>query len=258
MAIHATAEVHPTAQVAESAEVMRGAYIGPNCIIHENVKVGMNAIVERDTEVGEGTYLYHNSHVGGDPQDYSYKNEDTKLIIGKNNLIREFTSIHRATTKEDWKTEIGDNNLIMASSHIGHDCKIANNVTITSAMIPGHIHVDDYAIVTGISGIHQNVHIGTMAFVAGVTHCSLDVPPYCIVGNAVRGQLLGLNVVGLQRRGVSSESRLELKRALKILLDKKLTLEGVKKELANLNQLPEIVTFREFIEAPSRRGITRN
>ena len=258
MAIHQLAEVHPTAKIAESAEIMKGAYIGPNCVIHDNVKIGMNTIVEKNTEIGEGSFLYHNVLVGGAPQDYSYNNEETFLKIGKNTIIREFTSIHRATTKEDLYTEIGDNCFIMASSHIGHDCKIGNNVTITSAMLPGHIHVDDFAIVTGMSGIHQGVHIGKMAFVAGVSHVSLDVPPYCIVGNAVKGMLLGLNIVGLQRRGVSSESRLELKRALKILLNKKLTFDDVKKELLNLNQLPEIVTFREFIEAPSRRGITRS
>ena len=120
--IDKTAVIHPSAQIADDA------IIGPYVVIGENVKIGMNAIVECHTEIGDGTILAPNAHIGGAPQDYSFKNEDTKLIIGKNCVIREFAPIHRATTKEDWKTEIGDNCLIMALSHIGHDCKFGNNV----------------------------------------------------------------------------------------------------------------------------------
>lgn len=255
--IHPTAEVDKSSQIADSAEIGRGAYVGPGCVIGENVKIGMNAIVECHTEIGDGTVLFPNAHVGGAPQDYSYKNEDTKLIIGKNCMIREFAPIHRATTKEDWKTEIGDNCLIMALSHIGHDCKFGNNVTLVASMIPGHVHVDDNVLISGYAGIHQGVHVGTMAMVAGMSHISLDVPPYCIAGNPVKGHLLGLNVVGMRRRGVSSEARLELKRALKIFLDRKLSLDEAKEQLKELQQFPEVVTFREFIEGSSRRGITR-
>lgn len=255
--IHPSAEVDKTAQIADSAEIARGAYVGPHCIIGENVKIGMNAIVECHTEIGDGTILAPNAHVGGAPQDYSYKNEDTKLIIGKNCVIREFAPIHRATTKEDWKTEIGDNCLIMALSHIGHDCKFGNNVTLVASMIPGHIHIDDYALISGYAALHQGVHIGTMAMVSGMSRISLDVPPYCIAADPVKGRIAGLNVVGLKRRGVSAEARMELSRALKIFLNRSYSLDEAKERLKDLNQLDEVVKFREFIEASSRRGITR-
>lgn len=255
--IHPTAEVDKTAQIADSAEIGRGAYVGPNCIIGENVKIGMNAIVECHTEIGDGTILAPNAHVGGAPQDYSFKNEDTKLIIGKNCVIREFAPIHRATTKEDWKTEIGDNCLIMALSHIGHDCKFGNNVTLVASMIPGHVHVDDYALISGYAALHQGVHIGTMAMVSGMSRISLDVPPYCIAADPVKGRIAGLNVVGLRRRGVTAEARMELSRALKIFLNRDYSLNEAKEKLKDLNQFDEVVKFREFIEASSRRGITR-
>lgn len=257
MAIHPSAEVHKSAIVAESAEIGRNAYVGPHCVIGENVKIGMNAIVECHTEIGDRTILAPNAHVGGAPQDYSFKNEDTKLIIGTDCLIREFAPIHRATTKEDWKTVIGNGCLIMALSHIGHDCKFGNNVTLVASMIPGHVHVDDYALISGYAGIHQGVHIGTMAMVAGMSHISLDVPPYCIAANPVKGRIAGLNVVGLKRRGVSSEARRELARALKIFLDRSYTLDAAKEKLKELEPFDEVVTFRNFIEASSRRGITR-
>lgn len=257
MAIHKSAEVHSTAIVAESAEIGRGAYIGPHCKIGENVQIGMNAIVECHTEIGDRTVLSPNAHVGGAPQDYSYKNEDTKLIIGTDCIIREFAPIHRGSTKEEWKTVIGNNCLIMALSHIGHDCVFGNNVTLVASLIPGHIHVDDYVLISGYAGLHQGVHIGTMAMVAGLSHISLDVPPYCIAGNAVKGQILGLNVVGMKRRGVTSEARRELSRALKIFLNRSYTLNEAKEKLTELKQFEEIVTFRNFIESSSRRGITR-
>lgn len=258
MAIHPAAEVDKTAEVSESAEIGRGAYVGPHCVIGDNVKIGMNAIVECHTEIGNGTTLAPNAHIGGAPQDYSYKNEDTKLIIGKDCVIREFAPIHRATTKEDWKTEIGDRCFIMALSHIGHDCKFGSDITLVgSTLVPGHVHVDDFAVLSGYSGIHQGVRIGTMAMTAGFSHVSLDVPPYCIIGNPVKGSLIGLNVVGLKRRGVSPEARTELKQALKIFLNREYSLEEAKERLKDLRQLPEIETFRTFIEGKSRRGITR-
>ncbi len=255
--IHPTAEVDKTAVIADTAEIGRNAYVGPQCVIGENVKIGMNAIVECHTEIGDRTILSPNAHVGGAPQDYSFKNEDTKLIIGKDCVIREFAPIHRATTKEDWKTEIGDNCLIMALSHIGHDCKFGNNVTLVASMLPGHIHVDDYALISGYAALHQGVHIGTMAMVSGMSRISLDVPPYCIAADSIKGRIAGLNVVGLKRRGISSEVRMELSRALKIFLNRAYSLNDVKEKLKELQQFDEVVTFRNFIEESSRRGITR-
>lgn len=258
MGIDPQAYVDKTAQVSESAVIEAGAYIGKHCFIGDNVKIGFRAIVECHTEIGEGTVLSPNAHVGGDPQDYSYRGEDTKLIIGKNCIIREFAPIHRATTKEEWKTIIGDNCFIMALSHVGHDCVFGNNVTLVgSTLVPGHVHVGDFAVLSGYAAIHQGVRIGTMAMAAGQSHCSLDVPPYCIIGNDNnKGKIEGLNTVALKRRGVSPEARLELKRALKIFLDKSLLLKEAKEKLADLEQFHEIKVFREFLEN-TKRGVTR-
>lgn len=259
MAIHPAAHVDKSAVISPSAEIDADAYIGKNCIIGDNVKIGFRAIVECNTEIGEGTVLSPNAHVGGAPQDYSYKGEDTKLIIGKNCVIREFAPIHRATTKEEWKTVIGDKCYIMALSHIGHDCVFGNEITLVgSALIPGHVHVDDYAVISGYAGVHQGVRIGTMAMAAGQCHASMDVPPYCIIGNENnKGKIEGLNVVGMRRRGVKPETVRELKKALTIFLDKSMLLEEAKLKLAELTQYEEIKKFRNFLEG-SKRGITRN
>ena len=262
MAIHPSAEIHKTSEIADSAEIGPRVYIGPHCKIGENVQIGVNAVIECYTEIDEGTVLSPNAHVGGAPQDYSFNNEDTKLIIGKNCIIRESAPIHRGSTKDDWKTVIGDNCMIMALSHVAHDCKIGNNVTVVGGtLIPGHVHVDDFALLSGYSGIHQGVRIGKMAMTAAFSHTSLDVPPYCIIGNAVKGRLIGLNIVGMKRRGVSSQSILILKKALKIFLNKKYTLTDAKKQLVELqteSPCAELDTFVDFILEESVRGITRS
>lgn len=258
MSIHSSAYVDKSAEVSPSAEIGAEAYIGRNCVIKDNVKIGFRAVVECNTEIGEGTVLSANAQIGGAPQDYSYKGEDTKLIIGKNCVIREFAPIHRATTKEEWKTVIGDGCYIMALTHIGHDCVFGNEVTLTGGtLVPGHVHVDDFAVISGYAGIHQWVRIGTMAMAAAQCHASFDIPPYCIVGNYMnKGKIEGLNSVALRRRGVSPEARTELKRALKIFLDKSLLLSEAKEKLGELVQYPEIKIFREFLEN-SKRGVTR-
>lgn len=258
MSIHKSAYVDKTAEVSPSAIIDAEAYIGKNCVIGDNVKIGFRAIVECHTAIGEGTVLSPNAHIGGAPQDFSYKGEDTKLIIGKNCIIREFAPIHRATTKENWETVIGDGCFIMALSHVGHDCVFGKEVVlVSSTLVPGHVRVDDYALLAGYAGIHQGIRIGTMAMAGGQSHCSLDIPPYCVAGNNNnKGCLEGLNSVALKRRGVKPEARLELKKALKIFLDKSMLLAEAKEKLATLNQYPEIQTFREFLEN-SKRGITR-
>lgn len=258
MPIDSTAIIDKSAIISDSAIIAPRAYIGKNCIIGDNVQIGFNAVVECNTEICEGTILTANAHVGGAPQDTSYKNEDTKLKIGKNCIIREFAPIHRATIKEDWLTEIGDDCMIMANAHIAHDCKVGNGVIMAGgSMLGGHVQVDDNAFISGALGVHQFVRIGTMAMVGGLSRVTLDVPPYCMVQGAEKCVVQGLNAVGLRRRGVSRESMRELKRALHIFLDTSMLLVNAKAKLGELEQYPEVIKFREFIEATSKRGLMR-
>ncbi|MBZ4672341.1 acyl-ACP--UDP-N-acetylglucosamine O-acyltransferase [Deferrivibrio essentukiensis] len=254
--IHHTAIIDKTAEVSESAIIGPNVFIGKNCIIHDNVQIGVNSVIEENTEIKKGTILSPNVHVGGAPQDLSYKGEDTKLVIGENCRIREFTTIHRASTKEDWITEVGNNCFIMNSVHIAHDCKVGNNVIMTSyAALAGHTHVGDKAVISGLTGTHQFVRIGKMAMVGGMSRIVKDVPPFCLIeGNPAI--VHGLNIVGLRRNGVGPEARSSLKKALAIFLDRSLLLEDAIAEIEKLAGCDEVVEFCEFLKS-SKRGITR-
>ncbi len=254
--IHPTATIDSSAELDSTVEVGANAYVGKNCILHKNVKIGVNAIVECHTEVGENTLISSNAHVGGAPQDLSYNNEDTKLKIGKNCVIREFATINRASTKEDWITEVGNGCYLMAYSHIAHDCKVGNEVIIANyTPLAGHVHVEDYVTISGLTGIHQFVRIGTMAMVSGMTRIVSDVPPYTTVeGNPA--VVHGLNAIGLRRRGLKPEVRNELKKALKIFLNKELLLKDAIDEIEKFANSEEVLHFANFLKK-SKRGVIR-
>ncbi|MDR0453560.1 MAG: acyl-ACP--UDP-N-acetylglucosamine O-acyltransferase [Deferribacteraceae bacterium] len=253
--IHTTAVVDSTAELAPDVEVGALAYIGPHCILHEKVKIGAKATVECYSEIGAGTCLSPNAHVGGAPQDISYKDEATRLKIGENCVIREFSTIHRASVKDDWLTEVGDNCYVMASAHIAHDCKVGNNVTLAGySALSGHVRVDEHVFISGLVGIHQFVRIGVGAMVSAVSRTGKDVLPYCI---ALDDAIVSLNIVGMRRRGFSAQLRTEIKKAVHIFTNKSLLLTEVKEKLTELEQYPEIIIIRNFIEN-SKRGIIRN
>jgi len=242
--------------ISETALIEPNVYIGKNCIIGNNVKIGFGAVVECNTEIGDGTVVSSHAHLGGAPQDISYKGEDTRLIIGKNCVIREFAFVHRASTKEEWKTVIGDNCFIMASSHVGHDCVLGNGVILTSyAGLSGHVHVGDYTVLGGGALVHQFVRIGKMAMVGGRAVVLKDVPPYSMVAGHP-AILEGLNIVGLKRNGVKQEVRNELKKAINILNNINFLLNEVIDHIGNLVQYDEVKILREFL-IRSKRGIIR-
>jgi len=254
--IHPTAVVDKSVEIGSNVEIGPLAYVGKGCVIKDNVKIGAHAVIECFTEIGEDTVVSPNAHLGGAPQDISYKGEDTKLKIGKGCVIREFTTIHRASTKEDWCTEIGDNCYIMATSHIAHDCKIGNGVIITSyAGVSGHVHIGDFAVVSGMVAIHQFVRIGKMAMIGGLSGIPQDVPPFTLVEGRP-AVIHGLNVVGLRRRGIGPEIRSELKRLLKIYLDKSLSKEEAMKMMEEIATSDEGKEFVNFFKE-SKRGFLR-
>jgi UDP-N-acetylglucosamine acyltransferase len=215
--IHPTAVVHPKARIAEGVSIGPYSVIGEQVTIGKDTKIASHVLIDGWTTIGERNQLHSFSCIGTPPQDVGYKNEESYLIIGNDNVIREFATVHRATTKEDRKTEIGNKNYLMAYSHVAHDCKLGNSIIMAnSAGLAGHITIEDYAILGGIVGVHQYVRIGAYAMIGGQSAIVQDIPPYVsAAGN--RAQLYGLNTIGLKRKGFSDEIIGNLKKAYKII-----------------------------------------
>jgi len=255
--IHKTAIVHPKAEIDEGVE------IGPYSIIDENVRIGRgtiigpHVIIKKFTRIGKNCNIYQFASIGEIPQDQKFAGEETELIIGDNNIIREFVTLNRGTKEGGGKTLIGNNNFLMAYSHVAHDCYLGNNVIMANAAtLAGHITIEDYAIIGGLSAIHQFVRIGAYSLVGGASAVSQDVPPYCLaVGN--RAKLYGLNLIGLKRRNFPSEIISALKSAYRIIFKSNLKLkDAIKKVEYEIKDLPEIKTFIDFLKN-SKRGFCR-
>lgn len=252
--------IHKTAIVAKAAEVDASCEIGPNVIIedgvilHPNVKIMANAYICRGTEIGEGTAIHVGAVIGNVPQDYNYKNEETFTKIGKNNLIREYVTIHRGTG-EGSSTIIGDNNMIMVQAHLGHNCRIHNNVVIApGALLAGHVEVEDNVFISGGVVFHQFCRIGTLAMIGGFTGVNKDVPPYMVVRgpSAVRS----VNLVGLRRAKISREVIREIMEAHKLIYMSELKLKDALVKIRESLYSEEAKHLVEFIEN-SKRGICK-
>lgn len=257
--IHSTAVIHPGAKIAEGVEIGPFVVIGENVTIGKGTKVGAHTVIDGWTEIGENNNIFHMASVGAVPQDLKYKGEETWLRIGNGNTIREFASLHLGTVTGDGETTVGDNNLFMCYSHVAHDCHIGNNVIMAnSATLAGHVTVDDYAILGGLSAVLQFTRIGAHVMVGGMTSITLDVPPYTIVtGDRSESRLRGLNLVGLKRRGFSDEAISSLKKAYKLLSMSGLKLaEALERIKADVPPCPEVENFVSFIES-AKRGVTR-
>jgi UDP-N-acetylglucosamine acyltransferase len=255
--IHPTAIVHPKAVIAEGVEIGPYAVIGEHVTIGTGTKIAAHVVIEGWTTIGARNHIHSFSSIGTPPQDIGYKNEETYLIIGDDNVIRECATIHRATTKQDRRTIIGNKNFFMAYSHVAHDCNIGNNIIMANSVaLGGHIVIGDHAILGGIVAVHQFVKIGSYAIIGGQSAVSLDIPPYVsAAGN--RAQLYGLNLVGLKRKGFSDEVITNLKKAYKIIFRSGLTLEiSLQQALAEMPDSKEVQHLVDFIRN-SKRGITR-
>ncbi|HEY4716226.1 MAG TPA: acyl-ACP--UDP-N-acetylglucosamine O-acyltransferase [bacterium] len=259
--VHSTAVVHPKAEIGEGVVIGPYAVIGPEVTILNGTLIGSHAVIDGVVRIGKNNRISPFVSIGQPPQDIKYANEQTEVLIGDNNIIREYATIHRATTKADMKTEIGSNNFIMAYSHIAHDCKIGNNVVMANnASLAGHVIINDYAILGGLVGLHQFVRVGESAFLGAGTLSSLDIPPYTLVagkGTGNRAKLFGLNVVGLRRRGFSKDTIEKIKKAYRILFQSsflmKTAIEKVRSELSECMQIEPILRFIET----TKRGICR-
>lgn len=259
MSIHASAIVHPSAQLAEGVEIGPYAIIEEHAIIGKGTSIGAHAVIGKWTELGENNQIYHLASVGAAPQDLKYKGEECWTRLGNNNVIREFATIHRGTVTGHAETVMGNNNLMMAYSHVAHDCVVGNgNVFANSATLAGHVTVQDNVILGGLVAIHQFTTIGSYSMLGGGTLVGLDIPPYMIATSGKRDATLrGLNLIGLKRRGFSDESISNLKKAYKTLFMAGLKQpEAIEKIRSEIVGCAEVDTLLAFIEA-SQRGICR-
>lgn len=257
MKIHPTAIISPKANIDVDVEIGPYTVIGPDVNIGKNTVIGPHVVIQAHTDIGEGCRIYQFASIGAEPQDLKFRGETTRVVIGNYNTIREFVTIHRATAQDIGVTMMGDHNLIMAYCHIAHNCKLGNHVIMANAAnLAGHIHVEDYAIIGGLTGVHQFTRIGAHAFVGGCSAVSRDIPPYVMAaGNMAR--LYGLNMVGLKRRGFKEETIAALKKAYRIIFRSKLLLKVAMEKVRNeVEDIPEVRHLLAFIEN-SQRGITR-
>ena len=208
VSIHAFADVSPKAELGKGVCVGSGAVIGPNVVVGANTWIGPNVIIDGKVKIGSNNKIFPGACIGLEPQDLKYKGDSTNVLIGDNNTFRECVTINRATFEGE-ETIIGNQNLLMAYSHLGHNCEIGNNVVIAnSVQIAGHVVVEDSAVIGGCLGIHQFVHIGHLAMVGGMTRVDRDIPPYCLA-EGHPGRIRGLNKVGIKRKNIDKDNKEE-------------------------------------------------
>ena len=256
-------EIHPSAVVSPHAKLATGIRIGPYCTIGDHVSIDRDTVlvshvtIEGHTRIGARNKIYPFASIGSPPQDVGYKGEDTRVTIGDDNIIREYVTINRATTKQDWETVIGSENFIMAYAHIAHDCFLGNNIIMSNvATLGGHTTIGDNAFLGGLVAVHQFVRIGAYAFLGGKSGIDRDVPPFMITAGE-RARLYGINRTGLQRLGFSKEAIDGLKRAYKIIWrDNKRLSEGIGQVRKEMKSFPELEMLLDFLH-DSKRGVLR-
>ncbi|MDX9787240.1 MAG: acyl-ACP--UDP-N-acetylglucosamine O-acyltransferase [Desulfobacterales bacterium] len=255
--------IHPTAIVNSKAELDENVSVGAYSIIREHVKIGAgteigpHVVIDSFVSIGPACRIFQFAAIGAPPQSLKFAGEQSQVKIGQKTIIREFVTIHRGTQFGGGLTEIGEECFLMNYTHIAHDCRVGKQVVFANnATLAGHITVGNYATVGGLAAIHQFVRIGDYAFIGGKAAVVKDIPPY-VISSGDRAKLHGLNSVGLQRRGFSSQTINLLKKTYRIIFRIGLTLrEAVERVKAEVDQIPEVVKFIEFLET-SERGVTR-
>jgi len=255
--------IHPTAIIDPTAKLDTGVEIGPYSIVGADARIGADTVIgphvtiDPYVTIGPECHIFQYASIGAVPQSVKFEGQKTFVKIGRGTIVREFVTIHRGTKFGGGMTEIGQDSFLMAYTHIAHDCKIGKNVIMANnATLAGHITIGDNATVGGLVAIHQFVRIGDYAFIGGKSAVVKDIPPY-VIASGDRARLHGLNSVGLKRHGFSTDTRLALKKAYRIIFRIGLTLnEAIERVAAEVEQIPEVVQFVDFIKS-SQRGITR-
>jgi len=255
--IHPGAVVAPGAELDDDVDIEAYAIVGPKVRIGRSTRVGPHTVIDGRTTIGCDNQIFHHASVGAVPQDLKYRGEDSELIIGNHNLIREFATLHIGTSGGGMVTRVGNHNLLMNFSHVAHDCQLGSHIVVANgAQLGGHVVIEDYVIVGALAGIHQFVKIGESAILGAGAMVSQDVPPFC---NATgdRARLHGLNLIGLKRRGFSPELVRSIKGAYRIIFKSGLKLaEAVARARQEVPNSPEIEHFLAFIQAAAR-GVCR-
>jgi UDP-N-acetylglucosamine acyltransferase len=252
--IHPTALVDPGAVLGHDVEIGPWAIVGPSVFVGDRCRIAARATLERNVRLAADVQVGDGSIIGGPPQDLKFAGEETWVEIGAGSVMREYVTINRGT-RATGKTTVGERTFLMSYVHLGHDCHIGNNVIIAnSTNLAGHVTVQDRVQISGLTGVHQFVTIGTHAFVGGMTRVSQDIPPYVkAVGNPM--ELYGLNTIGLQRAGFPSDIIGALKRAYRLFFNSDFNLsQAAERARTDLPSTPEVERFIAFVES-SERGV---
>ncbi len=255
--IHETALINSGAEIDSNVDIGAYSIIGDNVFIGSGTVIGPHVVIDPFTTIGRNCRIFQYAALGTVPQSLKFEGEKTYVKIGNGTIIREFVTIHRGTGFGGGITEVGEENFLMAYTHIAHDCRVGRKVVMAnSATLAGHITIGDHATIGGLVAVHQFVKIGEYAFVGGKSAVVKDVPPYVIAAGD-RAELHGLNSVGLKRHGFSPTTLSLLKKTYRIIFRIGLTMnEAIERVKAEVEQVPEVVNFIDFIKS-SQRGVTR-
>jgi UDP-N-acetylglucosamine acyltransferase len=257
MPIHPTAIVDPSAHIPTSCSVGPYCFIGSQAELGENCELMSHVVIHGPSKIGNNNRIFPFAAIGIEPQDISYKGEPTRLEIGDNNVIREYVTINRGTAKGRGVTRIGSHILIMAYTHVGHDCQIGDHaMLVNAATLAGHVTVEEWAVVGALCPVHQFVRIGAHAYIGGGTTITQDVLPFSMTSAARDVHAYGLNKVGLQRRGFSDDRIKNLHRAYRYLLAAKMNTSQALEKMKSEAATDDVQYLIDFIEN-SERGILK-
>lgn len=252
---HSTSIISEKAVIGSGVEIGPYAIVGANVVLKNNVFIGSHVVIDGHTTIGEGTKIFPFASIGAAPQDLKFHGEPSTLIIGSNNIVREFVTLQPGTESGKMTTVIGDNNLFMANTHVGHDCEVGNNnIFANSSALAGHVTIGNKVTLGGLSAVHQFCKIGDFAFLGGGSMIAQDFPPFCI-GQGDRAMVRGLNLVGLERGGLTTDDIQKLKKVFRTLFVSKgqwsEKLESIEQELLDN---PYVLELMNFIRS-SKRGV---
>lgn len=255
IAVHPTAVIHPDARLDKTVRVAPFAVLGPHVTVGPGTRIGKGVLVDGWTTIGADNDIYPDAIIGTAPQDFRYKGEESWVVIGDRNTIREFVTINRAHNHLG-KTVVGNENMLMACTHVAHNCVLGNGIIMTNySGLAGHVEVEDYVVLGGYAGVHQFVRIGTMAMVGGHAKVIKDIPPYSIV-DGQPARIYDINRFGLRKRGVKAPVRTELRTAFRLLTRSGLNLSDALQAIRDSVQVgPEVEHLIRFMETKSKMGV---
>lgn len=253
--IDETARIHPSAKIAKNVEIGPFTVIGKDVEIGEGTWIGPHVVIQGPTKIGSHNKIFQFASIGGDPQDKKYQGEVTSLEIGDHNVIREYCTLNRGTVQGNTVTRMGSHNLLMANTHVAHDCTLGNHIVIANnTAMAGHVTVKDYVILGGFTAIHQFCTVGEYCFTGGGSLVSKDIIPYVMVIPGERRAIpVGINSEGLKRHGFTPEEITQIQRAYKIIYRKGLSLKDAIEQLQEMvKDAPKVKLMLDFIQQPGR------